>query len=254
MVWRHLVWVTCIVGCAMDVDSDGDGLTDAEEARLGTDPTRPDSDGDGYLDGDEVAEGSDPTDGSSGIYAGGWPYQHDKDQVPDADLAAEVKAGDAFGDFVGVDPSGDDVHLYDFAGHGRLVLVDVSAEWCEPCRDLASWLSGGEDPTGLEERFSAVRSAVARGDVYWVTLLDQDKTGQAPDREAATRWDDAYPARGVPVLANPENGTLLHHLGQSAYPNLHVLTDDMRIVYRNDPGGLELDEGALEALQELGDL
>ena len=41
-------------------DSDGDGLSDAEEERLGTDPTNPDSDGDGILDGDEVTLGTDP--------------------------------------------------------------------------------------------------------------------------------------------------------------------------------------------------
>ena len=38
----------------------GDGLTDLEELRLGTDPTRADSDGDGTRDGDEQEQGSDP--------------------------------------------------------------------------------------------------------------------------------------------------------------------------------------------------
>jgi len=36
-------------------DSDGDGLTDAEEARIGTDPTKPDTDGDGVGDKIEYA-------------------------------------------------------------------------------------------------------------------------------------------------------------------------------------------------------
>ena len=40
-------------------DSDDDGLSDAEEARRGTDPHRADSDGDGILDGTEIA-GYDP--------------------------------------------------------------------------------------------------------------------------------------------------------------------------------------------------
>jgi Tol biopolymer transport system component len=35
-------------------DSDGDGLTNNEEAQLGTDPNNPDTDGDGLNDGDEV--------------------------------------------------------------------------------------------------------------------------------------------------------------------------------------------------------
>lgn len=44
------------------VDSDNDGLTDAEEALYGTDPFNPDSDGDGFTDGEEVAAGTDPND------------------------------------------------------------------------------------------------------------------------------------------------------------------------------------------------
>ena len=43
-----------------DEDRDNDGLSDAEEARLGTDPDNPDSDGDGYEDGEEVEAFTDP--------------------------------------------------------------------------------------------------------------------------------------------------------------------------------------------------
>jgi len=45
---------------ASNVDSDGDGLSDAQEIMLGTDPFNPDTDGDGFSDGVEVASGSDP--------------------------------------------------------------------------------------------------------------------------------------------------------------------------------------------------
>lgn len=43
-------------------DSDGDGLTDDEEAALGTAPDDADSDDDGVIDGDEVVAGTDPLD------------------------------------------------------------------------------------------------------------------------------------------------------------------------------------------------
>lgn len=42
------------------VDTDGDGLTDEEEATYGTDPLVADTDGDGVSDSDEVAAGTDP--------------------------------------------------------------------------------------------------------------------------------------------------------------------------------------------------
>jgi hypothetical protein len=41
-------------------DSDGDGLTNAEERELFTDPYQADSDRDGVNDGDEVQAGTDP--------------------------------------------------------------------------------------------------------------------------------------------------------------------------------------------------
>ena len=37
-----------------EIDSDGDGLLDSEEAQIGTDPFNPDTDGDGLSDGEEV--------------------------------------------------------------------------------------------------------------------------------------------------------------------------------------------------------
>ena len=46
-------------------DSDGDGLSDEEEAEIGTDPNNPDTDGDGFSDGEEVRKGTDPLDPNS---------------------------------------------------------------------------------------------------------------------------------------------------------------------------------------------
>jgi len=46
-------------------DSDGDGLSDAFEQSIGTDPLNPDSDGDGYSDGLEYSFGSNPLNAAS---------------------------------------------------------------------------------------------------------------------------------------------------------------------------------------------
>ncbi len=55
-----IIFVSTYVKPEPPVDSDGDGLSDADEAARGTDPANPDSDGDGVNDGLEVANGTDP--------------------------------------------------------------------------------------------------------------------------------------------------------------------------------------------------
>ncbi|MBV9084798.1 MAG: hypothetical protein JOZ62_19140 [Acidobacteriaceae bacterium] len=54
-----------MISSESDPDSDGDGLSDAQERNLGTDPNNQDTDGDGYPDGLEVLLGSDPLDPNS---------------------------------------------------------------------------------------------------------------------------------------------------------------------------------------------
>lgn len=62
------------VGDACDSsDTDGDGLTDAQEYAMGTNPNNSDSDGDGYLDGEENYRGTDPLDSSS-TFSRGMPW------------------------------------------------------------------------------------------------------------------------------------------------------------------------------------
>lgn len=71
------------------LDSDGDGLTDVEEANLGTDPNIPDSDDDGISDFEEInVWGSDPlnldTDGDL-LYDGGELLYDTAILIPDSD-------------------------------------------------------------------------------------------------------------------------------------------------------------------------
>ncbi len=46
----------------VDIDSDGDGLSDYDEGLIGTDPYNPDTDGDKFSDSGEMDQGKSPTD------------------------------------------------------------------------------------------------------------------------------------------------------------------------------------------------
>jgi hypothetical protein len=56
---------TATTGPGTPVDTDGDGVSDADEATIGTDPTIVDTDGDCHSDGAEVAAGTNPLDANS---------------------------------------------------------------------------------------------------------------------------------------------------------------------------------------------
>ncbi|MBI5609949.1 MAG: OmpA family protein, partial [Deltaproteobacteria bacterium] len=85
-------------------DSDGDGLSDDEEKKIGTDPKKADTDGDGLSDGEEVLIGTDPTDGDS-----------DGDGLGDAQevAAGDPKSYDAGKDTDPMDADSDDDGLKD---------------------------------------------------------------------------------------------------------------------------------------------
>ena len=155
-------------------DSDQDGLPDAEEAAMGTDPQNPDTDGDGYLDGHEVAEGKDPLDPESRIYHGNWPYNPTKDAIEgpgwekcvdgqcigfgscdpaDADdeesdwqdpTGCSLKNGLKLPRWKATDQYGDTVDLYDFIGTGKPVILDVATPYCKPCKGLAAFFATGD--------------------------------------------------------------------------------------------------------------
>lgn len=59
-------YISCTVDIVFSPDSDGDGLTDAAEAWMGTDPAKADTDGDSMPDGWEAHFGFDPTNAVDG--------------------------------------------------------------------------------------------------------------------------------------------------------------------------------------------
>ncbi len=215
-----------------DPDTDDDGLTDGEEVEIGTDGTRPDTDRDGYTDSEEVDAGTDPVDRDSVIYQGGWPYNPDKDSISGLDWREELYEGDVVYRFTGVDQFGDTVDLYDFADHGRYVVLALSTAWDTYSQEMASWLN--DEPSLWDDRESElgiedVPRGVADGDVWWVTILVQDREGDPPSNATVADWYDDYPNPVIPVLADSEQ-VMITHLHLTYVPSLVLLDETMRVV------------------------
>ncbi len=215
-------------------DTDGDGLTDYDEVELGTDPTAEDSDGDGYNDGDEVAEGSDPSDAEDMIYTGGWPYNPDKDALGGPSVADGVAAvGEQMARFQLMDQWGDTFDLYDMAGHGKPIIMDISAVWCGPCNGLSSWLAG-DDSYGFNEYWPNVKQMIDDGDMYWVTVLGQDGNGSDPSLDVLEDWESDYSHHAIPVLADENGGEVSTKYLVYGWPTAYYLDSDMTILAMPD--------------------
>ena len=103
-------------------NSDGDCMTDAEEAVAGTDPMSADGDGDGISDCDEVACGSNPSDAKEKCYACGWKRNDPRNLVSDG---AEI--GNVVSNIQLPDQCGEQVSLWDF--HGQYFIMYMTAAW-----------------------------------------------------------------------------------------------------------------------------
>lgn len=101
----------------LDVDTDGDGLTDSEEEELGSDPDEVDTDGDGFEDGVEADWYTDPTNPQDHPYEGGWPIDACRNDLVPSGMAE----GDVINDVKLLDQYGEEIRIHDFCDHVLLI-------------------------------------------------------------------------------------------------------------------------------------
>ena len=224
-------------------DSDGDGLTDDEEAELGSDPDSADTDFDGWDDYEEFVRNTDPTDGTDKPYTGGWPIGDCRDDIQADSTLSE---GGIAPDFELVDMYGDTVRLHDFCH--MAILVVSGFETCPGCVSY-------RDEMGrfMDEYFD-------RG-LMVIDFLGQTASGGEITDTDLVRWADGH---YYAVLADPNWGTTsTGYDGDNSYPSISLLGpgaevikldsgDSDRLIEDNLPEGFVLPDYVLADMEEVG--
>lgn len=226
------------------VDTDQDGLTDEEEAELGTDPLLKDTDADNYWDSWELIEGTDPLDVESRIYTGYWPYNPNKDLLEQGSWATASKnVGTPFPRYEFLDNHGDMVDLYDFTdftvnadNEPAFFIFDLSAQWCGPCHNVANWIAGVDNPdtAWIQMLYPTVRDKVHGLRIWWLTFVVEDANGGPPTAADATTWFNQHHDNYIPILSDTEQ-KMWPSYGSNAYPHFFLLDPQMRIEYFPGP-------------------
>jgi hypothetical protein len=237
-------------------DTDGDGLWDDVEAReYGTDPLQKDTDGDGLPDAKEVSENTDPLEADSdgdGLPDG--PEVDDYDTNPtewDSD-------GDGLADGVEVDDYGTDPTAADSDGDGLADGVEADDYGTDPTAadsdgdgladDDEVWL--GTDPTSLLSPWLVVLSVlVAFGGLglYATSSSSADERRRDLDvvEPAAPRTDDGTAADGAAAAAGDQPSAPASATSDFDDDTVPLLTDTDRIERLLADGGGHLRQQAI---------
>jgi thiol-disulfide isomerase/thioredoxin len=163
--------------------------------------------------------------------------------------------------FTAVDQYGDIVDLYDFAGRGAPIVIDMGTIFCGPCKAMAAYLSTGDmsnlvwdPPEGAapgyypwwSEDYEGLRDMIANEEIYWLTVLFNESVSGPSDQEECAEWDEAYPNPHIPVLADT-NLELKTWLDIQSYPTLNLVSEDMVLEIHSTGGPYEV-------LRHLGDV
>ena len=129
------------------------------------------------------------------------------------------------------DQNDNEVSLYDF--YGKIIILDISAMWCGPCRLAA---------TEVED----LHVKYAENAVY-LTVLVEDPSRKEPNARDAKDWADAFGIETAPVLAgsraltssSPQLGWPL-----TAFPNFFII--DKEMIYVQESTGFR--RGKIEGI------
>ena len=217
-------------------DPDEDGLTTEFELSIGTDPELDDTDADGFSDAVEVLTYFSPRNADDHPYEGEYPRGPlmDTDEWDSYTEDAGWDQNDISKGWKVTDQHGEEIKLKRF--FGNVILIDMSAEWCGPCRQATETLDE-EYQDRKEDGFVVIQ-----------LLTDGLSMGdRSPDGE---RWIDEFDIT-FPLIEDGEFHAAQRYVpaGSFGIPNYTVIDRNHEIHTWYQAGG----QPPLEVIDELLD-
>ena len=222
-----------------------------------------DTDNDGYSDKEEKKAGSNFQDASSVIYTGFWPYNINKNKITDPGFGECPKAmgcectnnencpenskceklyigqyciplpGARVPRFIGIDQFGEEFDLYDLAGQGKPILIEISTPWPRATKAVSSWRSYTDDRIKNEQwwkdNYNKVRDLVDNDEVYWVHIMHLNENKEIIAQETISDWYNTYPNERIIILSDPE-AMMKTWVRPTGYPSIILIDEDMNLL------------------------
>jgi len=142
--------------------------------------------------------------------------ERDTSNIIDWDNCSQ-EIGDHPCDFTLIDQDGEEFNLYDHVG--KVIIIDLSAMWCGPCRLAAL------EVEELQQKY--------KDDIVYVTILIENGNYKPPTRLDVSNWATSFEIKSAPVLGasrnfisnDPNVGWAL-----TAWPQFHIIDKDMVLV------------------------
>tara|TARA_B100001250_G_C19534642_1_gene671999 strand:- start:215 stop:742 length:528 start_codon:yes stop_codon:yes gene_type:complete len=155
-----------------------------------------------------------------------------KDQLEDPGWDIPPQEGARMPRWRTIDQYGDTFDLYDLAGRGKKIVLDVGTWFCTPCKAMAQYFATGDvsvmdDFAWWNSSYDRVLDMINNEEIFWVTVLFSGSTPVSQDD--VTRWHDTFPNHHILVLGD-QDLRLREYLSVVAMPHIDVLDENMNFL------------------------